>query len=182
MLTDQVRGLKAHGSSPAKGLREWFYFVPGDSALSTSGVLPVIVTPAKAGGQGRRLSLGSWVPAFAGTSLECGELGETMSDEGWIKAAKRGDLAAGDVLGIVIAGKEIALYDLDGTLHATDDVCTHAYAKLSDGWLDKGEIECPLHAGRFDIKTGKALCPPVTDDLKTYPVRLVGDEIQVKLD
>jgi naphthalene 1,2-dioxygenase system ferredoxin subunit len=111
------------------------------------------------------------------------EVGDkAMSDEGWIKAAKRGDLAEGDVLGIVIAGKEIALYDLDGTLHATDDVCTHAYAKLSDGWLDKGEIECPLHAGRFDVCTGKALCPPVTDDLKTYPVRLVGDEIQVKLD
>ena len=49
-------------------------------------------------------------------------------------------------------------------------------------WLDKGEIECPLHAGRFDVKSGKALCPPVTDPVKTYPVRLVGDEIQIKLD
>src|SRR6266849_4700587 len=97
-------------------------------------------------------------------------------------AERRGDLAEGEVLGVLVAGKEIALYDLDGAVHATDDVCTHAYAKLSDGWLDKGEIECPLHAGRFDIATGKALCPPVTDDLKTYPVRTVGDEIQVKLD
>ena len=105
-----------------------------------------------------------------------------MSDEaGWVKAASRGDLGAGDVLGVIVAGKEIALYDLDGTLYATDDVCTHAYAKLSDGWFDKGEIECPLHAGRFDVKSGKPLCPPVTDDIKTYPVRLVGDEIQVKL-
>src|SRR6266700_361826 len=108
------------------------------------------------------------------TLQNVGDLG--MSDDtGWVKAANRGDLAEGEVLGVLVAGKEIALYDLDGTLHATDDVCTHAYAKLSDGWLDKGEIECPLHAGRFDVKTGKALCPPVTDDLKTYPVRLVGD-------
>ena len=105
-----------------------------------------------------------------------------MSEEGWVKAANRSDLGAGDVLGVVIQGREIALYDLDGSLHATDDVCTHAYAKLSDGWLDKGEIECPLHAGRFDVKTGKALCPPVTDDIKTYPVRTVGDEIQIKLE
>ena len=105
-----------------------------------------------------------------------------MSDDtGWIKAADRADLAEGEVLGVLVAGKEIALYDLDGTVHATDDVCTHAYAKLSDGWFDKGEIECPLHAGRFDVKSGKPLCPPVTDDIKTYPVRLVGDEIQVKL-
>ena len=53
--------------------------------------------------------------------------------------------------------------------------------RLSDGWLDRGEIECPLHAGRFDVKTGKATAPPCTEDLKTYPIRLAGDEIQVKL-
>src|SRR5438067_6786793 len=106
-----------------------------------------------------------------------------MSDNaGWVKAASRASLAEGDVLGVLIGGKEIALYDLDGTVYATDDICTHAYAKLSDGWLDKSEIECPLHAGRCDVKTGKALCPPVTDDIKTYPVRIVGDEIQIKLD
>ena len=106
-----------------------------------------------------------------------------MSDDGgWVRAASRGDLADGEVLGIVLAGREIALYDVDGTLYATDDVCTHAYARLSDGWLDKGEIECPLHAGRFDVKTGKALCPPVTDAIKTYPLRLVDDEIQIKLE
>ncbi len=64
-----------------------------------------------------------------------------MSDEGWVKAANRADLAEGDVKGVVIAGREVALYDLDGEIFATDDVCTHAYAKLSDGWLDKGEIE-----------------------------------------
>jgi naphthalene 1,2-dioxygenase ferredoxin component len=103
-------------------------------------------------------------------------------DQGWVTAAKRGDLAAGDVLGVLLNGREIALYDLDGEVYATDDVCTHAYAKLSDGFLDRDEIECPLHAGRFDVKTGKATAPPCTDDLKTYPVRIVGDAIQVKLE
>ncbi len=106
----------------------------------------------------------------------------STDDTGWVKAANRGELGEGDVKGVVIAGREIALYDIDGAVYATDDVCTHAYARLSDGWLDKGEIECPLHAGRFDAKSGKALCPPVTDDLKTYPVRVVGEEIQVKLE
>src|SRR5204863_500137 len=61
-----------------------------------------------------------------------------MSDNaGWVKAASRVSLAEGDVLGVLVGGKEIALYDLDGTVYATDDICTHAYAKLSDGWLDK---------------------------------------------
>lgn len=105
------------------------------------------------------------------------------SDEtGWIRSASRGDLAEGDVIGVVIGGREIAIYDLDGELFATDDICTHAYAKLSDGWLDKGEIECPLHAGRFDVRTGQATAPPCTDPLKTYKVRVSGDDIEVKLD
>ena len=105
----------------------------------------------------------------------------SSDNEGWVKAANRGDLGEGEVIGVVIAGREIALYDLSGEIYATDDVCTHAYARLSDGWLDRDEIECPLHAGRFEVKTGKATAPPCTDNLNTYPVRLVNDEIQIKL-
>jgi naphthalene 1,2-dioxygenase system ferredoxin subunit len=104
------------------------------------------------------------------------------NDAGWVKAANRGDLAEGEVLGVLIGGREIAVYDLDGEIFATDDICTHAYAKLSDGWLDKGEIECPLHAGRFDVRTGTATAPPCVDPVKTYPVRVVDDEIQVKIE
>ena len=103
-------------------------------------------------------------------------------EEGWVRVAARGDLAEGEVLGVETAGHSIALYDADGTLYATDNICTHAYACLSDGWLDGEVIECPLHAARFDIRTGKALDPPATEDLKTYPVRVVGEEIQVRLD
>jgi len=105
-----------------------------------------------------------------------------MSSEGWVKAAERSALGDGEVIGVIVEGREVAIYELDGVILATDDICTHAYAKLSDGWMERGEIECPLHAGRFDIKTGKATAPPCVDDLKTYPVRIEGDEIQVKLD
>jgi nitrite reductase/ring-hydroxylating ferredoxin subunit len=48
--------------------------------------------------------------------------------------------------------------------------------------LDGELIECPLHAARFDVRTGKVLDPPATEDLKTFPVRVVDGEIQVKLD
>lgn len=104
-----------------------------------------------------------------------------MADN-WVKAADRSALNDGEVIGVIVEGREIALYEMDGAVYATDDVCTHAYAKLSDGWMEKGEIECPLHAGRFDIKTGKATAPPCIDDVKTFPVRVEGNEIQVKLD
>jgi naphthalene 1,2-dioxygenase ferredoxin component len=110
-------------------------------------------------------------------------MGDEMSAEetGWARAASRGDLPEGEVLGVDIAGRSIALYDVDGEVFATDNICTHAYARLSDGWLDDDLIECPLHAARFNVRTGKVLDPPATEDLKTYPVRVVGDEIQVKL-
>jgi naphthalene 1,2-dioxygenase system ferredoxin subunit len=101
---------------------------------------------------------------------------------GWARAASRSELASGEVLGVEVAGHSIALYDVDGNIFATDNICTHAYARLSDGWLDGELIECPLHAARFDVRTGKVLDPPATVDLKTYPVRVVDDEIQVKLD
>jgi len=104
-------------------------------------------------------------------------------DEGnWVRAAGRADLTEGEVLGVEVKGRSIALYDSDGGVFATDNICTHAYACLSDGWLDGDVIECPLHAARFDIRTGKVLDPPATEDLKTYPVRVVGEEIQIRLD
>ena len=103
-------------------------------------------------------------------------------DAGWVRAAARSDLAEGEVIGVEVAGHSIALYDADGNPFATDNICTHAYACLSDGWLDGEVIECPLHAARFDIRSGKVLDPPATEDLKTYPVRIVDGEIQVRLD
>jgi naphthalene 1,2-dioxygenase ferredoxin component len=102
-------------------------------------------------------------------------------DTGWVSAAKRGDLTEGEILGVEVAGRSIALYATDAGIFATDNICTHAYARLSDGWLDGEVIECPLHAARFDIRSGKVLDPPATEDLKTYPVRVVGSEIQVRL-
>ena len=67
-------------------------------------------------------------------------------------------------------------------IYATDNLCTHAFAFLSQGWLDGDCIECPLHGGRFEVKTGKALGPPVSDDLKTYKARMQGGDIQLLLD
>ena len=107
-----------------------------------------------------------------------------MSDGegGWVRAAGRGELSAGEVIGVEVGGRLIAIYDCNGELFATDNVCTHAYACLSDGWLDGTTIECPLHAARFDVRSGEVLDPPATEDLRTYPVRRAGDEIEVKLD
>jgi naphthalene 1,2-dioxygenase system ferredoxin subunit len=72
-------------------------------------------------------------------------------------------------------GLLIAVYNVNGTYFSTENLCTHAYAELSDGGLEGNEIECPLHAGRFGVRTGQAIGRPVTCNLKTYPVRVNGE-------
>lgn len=101
--------------------------------------------------------------------------------EDWVSVAQRSALGEGEILGVEVAGKPIALYNIEGAIYATDNLCTHAFAFLSDGWLDGDVIECPLHAGRFEVKTGKGLGPPIPCDIKTYPVRVTGDAIEVRL-
>jgi nitrite reductase/ring-hydroxylating ferredoxin subunit len=99
----------------------------------------------------------------------------------WVTVASRAALAEGDVLGVEVRGQAIALYNVEGEIYATDNVCSHAFAFLSDGWLDGDVIECPLHAGRFEVKSGKGLGPPIPCDIRTFPVRVVGDEVQVRV-
>ena len=106
----------------------------------------------------------------------------SAGERSWVRAARRADLAEGEAIGVEVAGRQIAIYDCEGTLYATDNICTHAYARLSDGWLTGTAIECPVHAARFDVRTGKVLDPPATEDLKTYPVRVTDGEIELALD
>jgi nitrite reductase/ring-hydroxylating ferredoxin subunit len=104
-----------------------------------------------------------------------------MAEEQWVTVAAKNRVGEGEIAEGRAGEEQIAIYNVDGTFYATSNICTHAFALLSDGWLDGDVVECPLHAGRFDVKSGKALGPPVDCDIKTYPVRVVGDEVQVRL-
>ena len=102
--------------------------------------------------------------------------------ENWIDAAALADVPEGDVLAVQLPGKEIALYEVDGEVFATDNICTPGRARLSDGFLEGHEIECPLHQGKFDVCTGAALCAPLTEGIKTYAVRIENMRVMLKLD
>jgi 3-phenylpropionate/trans-cinnamate dioxygenase ferredoxin subunit len=80
---------------------------------------------------------------------------------------------------VSIGRMDIGIYKLEGEFYAIDDICTHAYACMTDGYIDDGQIECPLHGACFDIKTGKALTAPATIDLRPYEVKIEGDQIMV---
>ena len=87
-----------------------------------------------------------------------------------------------DVIGVEVAGRDIALYTVGGDVFATDNLCTHGQARLCDGFLDGHEIECPLHQGKFDVRDGRPTCEPVTEPLRSHPVKIEGGRVYVQLD
>jgi nitrite reductase/ring-hydroxylating ferredoxin subunit len=97
----------------------------------------------------------------------------------WIKAGSVNDIAVGDVVTFSGTPSPVALYRLEDGFYATQDTCTHAVASLSDGYLEGDEIECPLHAGRFCVRTGAAKGFPADTPLAVYPVRVEGQDIFV---
>ena len=99
----------------------------------------------------------------------------------WYYVADTADLAESDVIGREIDGRKIAIYRCEGGYYATANLCTHANALLSEGVVVEGYIECPLHFGLFEIRTGKAAGAPVTRDLKVYPLRVLGSRIEIEL-
>ena len=103
-----------------------------------------------------------------------------MSDN-WIDVLALDWVPEADVTSVIVEGREIALYEVEGEVFATDNLCTHGAARLSDGFLEGREIECPFHQGRFDVCTGKAMCSPLTQDLRVYPVRIENNRVLVNI-
>ena len=102
--------------------------------------------------------------------------------ENWIRIAALSDVAEGTAIPVETMGLQLAVYHLEGgEICVTDNVCTHAFALLTDGWFEHGMIECPLHAGQFDVRTGQGQGAPIEEDLKTFKVRVEGDDILIAL-
>ncbi|HEV3422878.1 MAG TPA: non-heme iron oxygenase ferredoxin subunit [Paraburkholderia sp.] len=99
----------------------------------------------------------------------------------WAKVIELISVPDDDVVAVQACGKELAIYAVDGQVFATDNICTHGHARLCDGFLEGHEIECPLHQGRFDIRNGKAMCEPLTDDIRTYPVKVEDGSVFVEI-
>lgn len=99
----------------------------------------------------------------------------------WIPACKTGDIDAEDLIRWDHGGRTFAIYNTEQGFFATDGLCTHEDQHLEDGLVTGMVIECPLHQGRFDIATGKALSAPVCVDLNTYAVKVEGDQVFVRL-
>ena len=81
-----------------------------------------------------------------------------------------------------VGDKRLAVFNIAGKFYITDDECTHASASLAEGMLEDGIIECSLHFGAFDVKTGEVKAPPCSFALRTYKVLLQDGDVYVDLD
>ena len=105
-----------------------------------------------------------------------------MTQDGWTEVAQDGDIDDEEAIRAQVNGKPIAVYFVEGNYYATDDLCTHEEASLSEGYIDGTTVECPLHQGVFCLKTGKALQAPAEKDVNILPVKVDGTKILVQID
>jgi naphthalene 1,2-dioxygenase system ferredoxin subunit len=99
----------------------------------------------------------------------------------WTEACALDELAQNDATGVEVGDANLAMYRIGEEVFATDNICTHGRARLCNGFLEGYEIECPLHQGKFDVRNGKAMCEPLTQDIRTYPVKIEGGKVFVDL-
>ena len=88
------------------------------------------------------------------------------------------EVPEGDALKVERNGAEIAIFNVDGELFATQDRCTHGDWSLSEGgYLEGDEVECSLHMGRFCVRSGKVKSAPACEPLKIYSLKVAEGEV-----
>lgn len=97
----------------------------------------------------------------------------------WQRVASVADVKPDAPVPVTIGERQLAVYKLGDSFFCLDDVCPHAYALLSSGFIENECVECPLHQAAFEIRTGKCVAAPAEEDLKTYPVKVEGNDILI---
>ncbi|MEN8376687.1 MAG: non-heme iron oxygenase ferredoxin subunit [Gemmatimonadota bacterium] len=99
----------------------------------------------------------------------------------FVRVASVDQIPEGSLLAVEAEGHAVCLANVEGTLYALQDNCSHQDFALSEGELDGGTVECVLHGARFEVASGRALALPAIRPVKTYDVRVDGDDVLVDL-
>jgi nitrite reductase/ring-hydroxylating ferredoxin subunit len=98
----------------------------------------------------------------------------------WHSVADADSVIEEEALAVSVNGTPVALFRQGEELFALHDLCSHGSAKLSEGFVEDCTVECPLHQGRFNLRTGAHLCPPLTEPVRRFPLRVVGGRIEIE--
>ena len=100
----------------------------------------------------------------------------------WTRVCAQSELLPGEYKLAYDGDVPIAVYNIDGELHAIEDVCTHDGGDLAGGALHGFEVECPRHGARFDVRTGAVLSPPAYEPVAKFPVKIEGGSVYTRDD
>ncbi|WP_288414002.1 non-heme iron oxygenase ferredoxin subunit [uncultured Acinetobacter sp.] len=99
----------------------------------------------------------------------------------WISVCGIDDVSEDEPKAVEVNDKKIGVFVIDEQYFAIENVCPHAFALLTEGFIEDQTVECPLHEAIFDIQTGELKSGPGCRDLCTYPVRVDGQQIQIQV-
>jgi naphthalene 1,2-dioxygenase system ferredoxin subunit len=97
----------------------------------------------------------------------------------FLKVAAVSEIPDGEMK--IVFNNLVVVANVQGQFHAFGNVCPHAAGPIGEGFLDGVVVECPWHAGQWDITTGKALTTLATADIPLFEVRVVGEDVQIRL-
>ena len=97
----------------------------------------------------------------------------------FVKACPASEIASGTAKLVAVEGKELAIFNVDGTFHAIDNECPHRGGPLAEGEIEGCIVTCPWHGWQFDVTSGES----ITDDLKVerYDAKVEGDDVLVAI-
>ena len=99
----------------------------------------------------------------------------------WYKVAKMSDFKEGQGISVEAGNKLVALFFLQGQVFALRDQCTHAGAPLNDGEIRDFCVRCRAHGAEFDIRNGHSVGELAYNNVRAYPTRVVGDDVEVEV-
>jgi nitrite reductase/ring-hydroxylating ferredoxin subunit len=101
--------------------------------------------------------------------------------EGWVSLCTLADIPEEGMYPFEVGNRRIAIYRVNEQIHATDNVCSHAFALLTDGWLEDGLVECPLHGAQFDVTTGAVVRGPADCPVAKFETRVRDGLVEVNI-
>jgi nitrite reductase/ring-hydroxylating ferredoxin subunit len=97
----------------------------------------------------------------------------------FVRVASVDEVPPGEMKIVEVDGEDVVLANVDGQIYAIGGTCTHRGGPLGEGVLTDDVVECPFHAGQFNVRTGEVVGPPPSEPVKTYAVQVDGGDIKI---